>query len=490
VSEPTAAPPSEVDVLDAADAGEKAIRGGGLRVGSYVAGVVIGLISAPLLVRYLSLAEYGLFVTVSSILFIVAGLMEGGIGNVAIRAYSRADAEERARLLRGLLGLRFVMGSAAGVLAVAFTLVAGYPSEVTIGVAIGVAGMLLGAWQHTLGVSLQAELKLGSMAALDLVRQIATTALIALLVIAGAGLIVFFTVSPLAWAVTLAATFAVAGAAARTRPAADVERWIALLKETALYAVATALGIMYFQVAIVTTSLLAGDVEAGYYGASFRVVDIANGVPWLLSAAAFPILARAAHTDAERLRYAAGRLVQTALVVGGLFCVAIAVGAPVALAVIGGSKLDPAIPVLRLLGFGVPFTFLIATWSFTLLSLHRHTALLVANAIAVAAAVTLSVILIPERGADGAAITTVALEVLLASAYGLALGRRDPAMRPDAKGALRVLLALAAALATGFLLPVPAVPATLVALAVYAALVLALRAVPAEIAVALKVKRR
>jgi O-antigen/teichoic acid export membrane protein len=209
-------------------------------------------------------------------------------------------------------------------------------------------------------------------------------------------------------------------------------------------------------------------------------------VPWLLSAAAFPILARAAHTDTERLRYAASRLVQTALVVGGVFCVAIAIGAPVATAIIGGAKLDPAIDVLRLLGFGVPFTFLIATWSFILLSLHRHTALLVANALAVAVALVLSLILIPEYGADGAAITTVSLEVLLATAYCVAVDRE---MRPTVSGALRVLVPLGAALAAGFLIPVPAVPATLIALAIYAALALALRAVPAEIAAALKVSR-
>jgi O-antigen/teichoic acid export membrane protein len=233
-----------VDVLDSAGAGDKAIRGGGLRVGSYVAGVVIGLISAPLLVRYLSIGQYGLFVTVSSILFVLAGLVEGGLGNVAIRAYSRADASERARLLDALLGLRFVMGTIGGLLAVLFTLA--YPWEVTVGVAIGVAGMLIGAWQHTLAVAMQSELRLGTLAALDLVRQIATTALIALLVVVSAGLIAFFAVSPVAWAITLGAALTVAGAAARTRPRADTGRWKFLLRETALYAVATALGVMYF----------------------------------------------------------------------------------------------------------------------------------------------------------------------------------------------------------------------------------------------------
>jgi O-antigen/teichoic acid export membrane protein len=270
----------------------------------------------------------------------------------------------------------------------------------------------------------------------------------------------------------------------------DLERWVALLRETAIYALATALGVLYFQVAIISTSLLADPVQAGFYGASFRVVDLANGVPWLLASAAFPVVARAAHNDADRLRYATQRIFDTALVVGGLFCVTIAVGAPFALQVIGGDKLDPAVPTLRLLAFGVPFTFLVATWAFTLLSLHLHKALLVANGLAVTVAVALSLSLIPSLGAKGAAITTVALEVVLATSYGIALVRARPDLRPRVGVVPRVGVALGAGLAFGFLVPAGDVPATIGAVAVYGVAVLALRAVPPEIAEALPLPLR
>ena len=134
---------AELDVLDSREAGGKVIRGGGLRIGSYVGGLLIGLISAPLLVRHLSIEDYGLFVTVSSIVFVVAGITEGGLGNVAVRTYALADPEERTRLLDGLLGLRLVL-TAAGLRAGASSsrVVAGYPSEVTIGTALAGVGTL------------------------------------------------------------------------------------------------------------------------------------------------------------------------------------------------------------------------------------------------------------------------------------------------------------------------------------------------------------
>jgi O-antigen/teichoic acid export membrane protein len=476
---------AEADVLDSADAGNKVIRGGGLRVLGYVSGLVIGLVSAPLLVRHLSVSDFGAYATVTSITFVIGGLVEGGLGNVAIRRYAAEGPEDRTRLLDALFGLRLVMVTAGVLLALAFTVAVGYRWEVTAGTAIVGAGLVLGGWQNTLAVALQASLKLGSLAGADLARQIASTVVIVALVVAGTGLVPFFVASPIAFVAMLVATLRAGGRDLRLRPRVDLGRWGALLRETSLYAAATALGVLYFQVAIISTSLLASSKEAGFYAAAFRIVDIANGVPWLLASSAFPILARAAQHDADRLRYATDRLYQAALTVGGGFCVAIAVGAEFGLEVVGGSKLDPAIPTLRLLAFGVPFTFLVATWAFTLLSLHAVKGLLVANATAVVVALGLSVALIPGHGAQGAAITTMVLEVVLAGMYAIALTRARADLRPTLGILPRVGVSLGAALAAGFLLPLPVVPATIVALVVYAGLALLTGALPEEILIAL-----
>ncbi len=474
---------AEADVLDSTEAGNKVIRGGGLRMASYVSGIVVGLISAPLLVRHLSVADFGVYATVNSIVFVVGGLVEGGLGNVAIRGYAQSGADERRRLMDALFGLRLVLTTGGLLAALAFTVLAGYHWKVTAGVAIGGIGMILGSWQVTGTVPLQAALKLGSLAVIDMTRQVVSTVAIAALVLAGTGVVPFFAVSPLAFLFALGATFAAGGR--QLTASIDVARWRQLLKETALYAVATALGVLYFQIAIISTSLLSSATQAGFYSAAFRVVDLANGVPWLLASSAFPLLARAAHNDADRLRYATQRLFETCLVVGAGFCVVIVIGAPFALQVIGGDKLDPAVPTLRLLGAGVPFTFLVAHWSFTLLSLHRHRELVIANAIAVVVAMVLSGILVSTHGARGAGIVTVTLEVVLATLYAVMLTRAHPELRPEIGVVPKVLAALGVALAVGVLLPGGVVVATCAAAAVYVALALLLRAVPEEIAAAL-----
>ncbi len=99
--------------------------------------------------------------------------------------------------------------------------------------------------------------------------------------------------------------------------------------------------------------------------------------------------------------------------------------------------------MLQILGAGIIGTFLVATWSFALLTLRMYRELIWINGAAVVLAVMLSAVLIPAHGARGAAVTTATLEVALALAYGVALSRRRPDLRPSLAGVPRVALALA-----------------------------------------------
>jgi O-antigen/teichoic acid export membrane protein len=475
------------DTLESRESGDKIIRGGSLRIGSYVVGILVGLLSAPLLVRHLGVSDYGLYVTANSIVFVVAGLTEGGLASVAVREYATSGKDERRALLDSLLGLRFVLTLIGYLGAIAFAIIAGYPTVLVGGVIIAGAGMVIGAQQNTLALILQSELKLGTLAAIDMARQIGTTALIALLVIAGASLLPFYAVAPAGLVIALAVTMYYVRDA-KLRPRFNSQRWGGLLRQTGVYAIATALAVLYFQVAIISTSLLSNEHQAGLYGAAFRIVEIANGIPWLLAAAAFPLVAHAAHNDSERMRYAQSRIFDTNLIAGAFFAVVIAVGAPFAMRFIGGSKLDGAVPVLRTLAIGVPFTFMIATWAYALLSMRLHRPLLIANAAAVALALALSFILIPKYGARGSGWVTAALEVSLAIGYLICVVRADRELRPPLMGIVKVVPSAAIALAAGFLVPLSTVPATIVAATVYLGLILLTRAIPEEIAAAMKAR--
>jgi hypothetical protein len=90
------------------------------------------------------------------------------------------------------------------------------------------------------------------------------------------------------------------------------------------------------------------------------------------------------------------------------------------------------------------------------------------------------VALAPTLGAEGAALATVIAEAVLAGSALLGISRSRPSLRPRLGVLPKVAVALAAGIAVALLVPLPPIVLSPLAGAVYAAVVLALGAVPPE----------
>ncbi len=482
------AQPQADDPYAAGNAGGRVIRGGSLRVIGTMTGVLAGALSAPLVVRHLGEVNYGRYLTVVSVIFVVTALTEGGLGNVAVRLYSAGDESERRSLITNLTGLRLALGVLGAAGAIGFGLVAGYQRVLVFGLLLGSASYMLAGVQGSYAVALAGELRITALAGIDLIRSLLTTILLVGLVFAGSGLTGFYTVALLVQVTALLVTGVLVRRHVPLAPAFERPRWRQLLRETALYALASALGTVYFQVALIVMSLLDPGRQTGYYAISFRIVEVFNTAPWLLAASVLPVLAVAAANDRERLRYVAARVFEGAVIAGGWLAIVIVIGASFGIEVVTGTKHNPAIAVLRIMGIGVTATFLVASWGYVLLSLRLYRALLVANAGALVLALTLSLVLIPAFHARGGAATTAVLELSLASAYVVLLWRHH--IRPPPRILACFPLALTLGLGVGALmLSIQSVAAVIAASIVYFAVLLTLHAVPQELLDALPWRR-
>lgn len=467
------------DVLDTTQAGPLVIRGGALRMAAYAAGTGLTVLSAAVLIRHLGSSGFGRYVTVMSLVTIVGSVTEAGMTNLGVREYA-TRSEGRDQFMRVLLGLRLALTAVGVLVAVGFAVIAGYGGDLVAGTALAGTGLFFGVMQATYTVPLSTHLLMGRVSALELAKQVLTVIFIVALVAAGAGLVPLLAV-PLPVALALAAATAWM---VRHRmplvPGADAREWGRLLRMTASFALATAVGTIYIYVAVVLLSLVSTDAEIGQFGAAFRVFIVLAAVPGLLVTTAFPLLARAARDDRERLRYALQRLFETSLVLGTAFALATVIGAPVAIDIVAGEEFEPAVNVLRVQGLAMLASFLLATWGFALISLHLHRELLLANLAALIVSATLVFVLGSAHGAQGAAWATLAGETVLAAGYllGLARGRRE--LLPSTRTVPRVAVAAAGAAAV-CLAGLPALPTVLAALAVFTTLALSLRAVPTEL---------
>ena len=463
------------------EAGGRVIRGGSLRVAGALAGVLAGALSAPLVVRHLGVTDFGRYLTVASVIFLITALTEGGLANVAVRLFSIGDEAERRALISNLTGLRLALGGVGAAIAMGFGVIAGYEETILIGLALGAVAYVLSAVQGSYSVALTGTLRLPTLAWIDVFRSLGTTALLVALVIAGSGLTGFYLVAVVVQGLALVLTgVLVHPGGVPLLPAFQRERWRELFRETALYALAATLGAVYFQIAMISMSLLDPGQQTGYYAIAFRIVEIVNGIPWVLAASVLPVLSVAAASDRERLRYVSGRVFEGAVIAGGWIAIIIIVGAGFGIQIVAGNAGKPSVPVLRIMGIGVTATFVVASWGFVLLSLRRYRQLVIANVSALALALTLSVILIPELHAKGGAITTAVLELFLAISYVVMLIRDG--IVPPPHFAWRFALALALGMGVGaLLLYVHAVLAVAVGSAVYFAALWLLRAIPSEL---------
>ena len=264
-------------------------------------------------------------------------------------------------------------------------------------------------------------------------------------------------------------------------PSFHLSEWRRPLRAVLPYAIATAVGLVYFRLAIILMHYIANDDETGLYAAAFRIVETVGVIPWLLVSAGFPILVRAARDDEERLRYALQRLFEVSVVFGAGVALVVAVGAPFAIAVVAGSDFEGAVPVLRLQALSLLTSFLVATWLYALLSLDELRALMVSFVLAALVAAALTFALVPPLEAEGAALATFGAEAVLALALLVSLVSRHPGLRPSLGVLARLTIPLLAAGGVALLVPGPAVLLAVLAGAVYVALAFAFGAVPPEL---------
>src|SRR5439155_15156781 len=221
--------------------------------------------------------------------------------------------------------------------------------------------------------------------------------------------------------------------------------------------------------------------QAGYFGASFRIVDVVVGVPALMVGAAFPILARAARDDHARLAYGVDRVFAACLIFGAWVGLGLVFAADTAIDIVGGVEFDPAAKVLRLQAVGVTAAFVNALWAYTLLGLDRLRAVLVLNVGALTLNAALVAVLASLDGARGAAIATSTAELVNAIAFPLVILARHPDLRPSLAVVPKVAAAFALACAFALLPLGPEIVLVAVQSVVFFAVVLALGAVPREL---------
>lgn len=434
------------DVLLSGEAGGRVIRGSALRVAGNGAGILIGIVTATLLLRHLGVAESGRYVTVMSLVAIAGSIADAGLNAIGSRELALRAPQDRSALVANFLGLRMLVTPVAVLIVVAFTIAAGYPERMVAGAALAGVGLFLVAMTDAVLLRLTVELRNLGLAFVDTLKQVVTLAGVAALVALDAHLTPFFAIQVLVGLAVVAVTPLLVGWDAIPWPRFERAQQRVLIGRSLPLAVAFVLGQAYFRLVVVLMSLISGSQQTGYFGGSLRAMEALVTVPILVAGVALPVLAAAARDDHVRLRYAVRGLSEGAIVAGVLIVIVTFRAAEPMMGIIGGAAFRPSGAVLRIQVGALLFIALYQIWTASLIALGRQRELILINLAGLFGVAVFAGVLVPLLGARGGAGASVMGDALLASLVYVALRRAD--LRLDVRLGFLAKIAAAAAAAT------------------------------------------
>lgn len=468
-------------VLDSEQAGISATRGGVLRVGSYLLNGVLGALGGAFMYRHLGPKNVGTYVTAVTIAGIVAGLSDLGLTTLGTRELAVRDRSGRARLMSALVGMRLALTVVGTGLSVIFAVLVGYKPVLVAGVALAGVGLLLGSFGGTLSLSLVTRLRFGLLTSIATTQQILITALTIVLAMTGAGVLAFIGLPiPIGFVFVLVTVWLVPREVPLL-PRIDGAEWRLLLREMLPFALASAIAVVYFRLSVVVVSLTASATQLSYFGLSFRILEVLIVIPGIMVTTAFPIFARSAVRDHQRLAYAVSRVFLVSLIVGVWFTLVLAVGAPIAIKLLGGAAFSKATGVLRIQAFGLGASFVSSLWGMVMVTLRLYRQLVLIGVITLVAGVALVTVLATTNGAEGAALGTTITEVAGALFIPFVLWHTNRQVVPSMAGVPRIVLAGAIAALVVLVPGVPVIARVAMATVIYLAILIAIRAIPDEL---------
>jgi O-antigen/teichoic acid export membrane protein len=456
-----------------------AIRGGAIRAVGYAAGVLVSLGSAAILIRHLGISSFGRYVTVTSLIAVVAGVSEAGIAVYGIREWGARAELDRRELLANLLTMRLILTAVGIACAVCFGLAVGYREVLVLGTVVAGAGLLVQVIAEVLSISLQARLQLGRLTAIELSRRVLMLILIGALALLDASLLPFFAASTIAGAAALGLIALVVRSSIGIRLAFDRQIWRELFAETLPYAIALSIAAIYFYVTVIIMSLIATATQTGLFATSFRVTQVALAIPGLLLTAIFPLMTRT-RREQKAQGDMVGKVFTVGVICGVWMSLAVALSAPFLISVIGGSQARGAVAVLRIQGIVLTVGFLSTSNAFHLVSLRRYRPLLISSASALAFNILLALVLVAALGARGGAIADVVTEVIQATVLTAVVMHAVPDHQIKASFVPPLILAVALS-ASVALVPVGSVAQVIAATIIYFGVLLLTGTIPDEV---------
>ncbi|MBI1961388.1 MAG: flippase [Parcubacteria group bacterium] len=383
----------------------------------------LGVLTVALLLRYLSVDDYGRYTTVLAFILLFGTFVDFGLNLTTTQDISLPGADV-GRTISAIFTLRLLVNVVL-VLLLPVILLA-FPYEQTVKDAILISSVLFFTYSlfQVLASYFQMILAAGKVAFAELVGRV--------VLLLTTGIAIYFKFSFIEIMLTIAASslaqfwvlLRFTARAIKLKLVVDRAIWARIISKTWPIALSVVFTTIYFKGDAIILSLTRPYQDVGIYGAAYKILEVLITVPILFMGLVLPLLSRQfSQNDTKGFNgtiqksWDALALVTVPLVVGTLI-----LAEPI-MALIAGQGYEPAAGVLRILIVAAGFIFLGSLFAHAVVAIGKQKQMIKYYAFAAALAVALYIIYIPTYTYYAAAGVTVLSEFLIALAAGIMVWR-------------------------------------------------------------------
>jgi len=421
--------------LDARDARRNTIT----MLGSRVAVAAMGWTGSMIVARALSPDDFGKFSFVFGLLGLLSVVTDLGVGRVVLAKLVECNPWEVSYVTTAFIALRAALGMLGHLLAIAYVLVMGYPSDVVWATVIAGLVVVVATPSHALTVMYQSRLRMAYVAVAETLGQLVQLVCTVAAVLFAPVLLVLVVPAVINEIVAIVVKIrgvrnGIAGPVPASR--AQLWRWREMLAEAVPLSIGFALITILSKIDVLMLGRMDSFDSVGLYTVGYKFADLLGIVASTVVGPVTTLLVATWPGDTERFR---GRTRESAILLTVLGAVAVAAFWPVAPALMDllyGSRFAEAADAGRFLVLGSALSMLTELGLMVLVSTSRHRVYPWVALAGLAVNVALNLVMIPRWSYFGASIATLVTDLVLLAAIWIVVARTVPIRRLFPVGAI------------------------------------------------------
>ncbi len=424
-----------------------------------LAGTALGLATLAILTRHLGAHGYGIFTTVTTFLQFFGIIADFGLNLTVVSMLSEPNADAplpdgsgrtgKDRIASNVLTFRVVTAAALYAIAPIVVLFFPYPPEAKLGVLVAALSFFFISVNAVLLGILQREMRMGRSAAAEVIGRIGLLAVTFAAVRLGLPIVWMFIALVVGNLLTVLWNLLLVRKLVRLGWSYDAAVWKSIALRSWPIAVSILFNLIYLKGGVILLTLFRSQEEVGVFGAAHKLLDVVTVIPIMFMGLVLPLLvkARTENSDRDWKRIMQKAFDFMAVMAFPLAAGTIAVGHDLML-LFAGPEFGASGDLLKILIFAAGAVFFGSLFGHAVVAAGKQKPMIWGYAADAVLSVIAFFILIPSRGAHGAAWVTVGSEIFMALATFIMIWR-STSFKPNLFVALKAAMS---AMAMGWLI--------------------------------------